>query len=222
MFGCFYRRSLAKIRSRCLAPIQDLDCCCSKIWFDIFGDSIEMLCRFLFFRSDVYMEDVLIGYFYGRSLGFWGATNCTFCLGRHKIRFRSVKDGVLVFDVRTKEGLLLSAPKNKFMSRFSGQIRVVLKDNSKILLNAPKIAVLSEAGLPSYADFRFDDGKVIRVLLYGRGCCNRENNATRSLYSVIHTDDVGMLYKVHSRISTAMLLSLAMYFRMYQRTRWLM
>lgn len=221
MYRHLYKRFLAKIRSRPFASDFDFDGCCSKIRFDIFGECIEILCRFLFFNSYVYIEDVLVGYFYGRSLGFWRATNCTFRLGKNKIRFRSVKGGVRVFNAWTKECLLLCAPRNKLLSRFRGEMKIVLTDNSEILIDQPKVIDWSGNGMPTYANCRFDNGLIIRVLLYGRGCKSMEGDARRCFYSVIHNDDVERLPEVYSRISLPMLLSIAMYLRMYQYTRWL-
>ena len=221
MISRIYKHVLGKVYSHSLPLFQSSDDNCSKIRFDNFGQSIEVLCRLLVFSSDVYLSDELIGCFYGRSLGFWGATNCVCCIGEHRIRFRNVKEGVCALNARTGERLLLSIPRNKFLSRLSGRMMVSLADNTEMIIAPPKVAVFSQSGLPSYASFKFDDGTIIRMLLYGRGSAEGERAVGKCFNGAIHPDDVGMLHKVHSRISTTMLLSIAMYFRMYMNTRWL-
>ena len=221
MISRIYKRSLAKVYSHSIAFFQDWDDNCSKIRFDNFGQSIEVLCRLLVFSSAVYLGDDLVGSFHGRSLGFWGATNCLCRLGGQRIRFRNVKEGVRVSNAQTDEKLLLTIPSNKFLGRFSGRMSALLADNSSMIIDPPKVVVFSQAGLPSYASFKFDDGTIIRMLLYGRGNIEWENAVGKCFSGAIHPDDLGMLHKVHSRISTPMLLSLALYLRMYMRSRWL-
>lgn len=194
----------------------------SEIRFDNFGQSVEILCRFLFYSSYIYQGERLTGYFYGRSWGFWGATNCVCCLGGERIRFRNVKEGVNVFNILTHEKLLLRRPDHKFSSRINGRISACLSDNSEIIIELPKVIVLSQASLPVYVRFKFEDGKIVRVLLYGRGSNSWEMDTGQCFNRAIPQDGVENLLNVQTHISTAMILSLAMYLRMYAHTRWLL
>lgn len=212
-----YRKFLSKIVQRDLSLPSNVEDFGPEVYFDSFGNSTEVLCWYLFYSSDMFIAEDRIGYFFGRCLGFWGATNCTCRLVGQTIRFRNVKEGVAVFNTHTHERLMLCAPGNKILSRFSGRIRTRLADNSEMIIDLPKVIVVDPYAPPSYAVFRIDNGAIVRVQLYGRG----DNNGPKSLSRVIHPDDVEMLHNVNSRISTVMLLSLAMYLRMYMRTRWL-
>lgn len=221
MIGRLYKRLLVKIHKRNLSFAQNSEATISAIRFDNFGRSIELVCRLLFYSSDIYIGGSLVGYFYGRSLGFWGATNCTCYFGAERIRFKDVKEGVCVFNVLTREKLLLRRPDNKFASRVKGKIRVCLANDLRMTIEPPRLIFLSQAGLPAYARFIFEDGTIVRVLLYGRGPASWEMETGRFFDRAIHPDDVGNLLNLQSRISVSMFLSLAMYLRMYMHTRWL-
>ena len=221
MIRSYYRRLLSKIVLRSLPSDFNWTESCPMVRFDSFGQSTEILFRFLFFTSDIYCGDGLLGCFYGRSLGFWGATNCVCRVGSGRIKFKNASGGVRAVNARTSESLLLKTPQHRFSSRFLGRIAVCLPDKSEMAIEFPKVICMSQSGLPAYARFVFEDGLSVRVLLYGRESSDSEKVRNLCFNKAVHPDDVEKLRLAQVRISMPMLLALAMYSRMYMKTRWL-
>lgn len=184
---------------------------CQRIRFDNFGESVTLLFRFMFFKSDVYLGHNLLGFFYGRSCGFFGATNYVCRIGCERIKFKNVSGGVRATNVKTNETLLLKEPQHRFVSRITGKFLAVLEDGSEMTVHFPGVMCFSQTGLPTYVRFIFANDVAIRCLLYGRGGFNK----------AINPDDVEKLCLVQPHISKSMLFAMAMYSRMYMATRWL-
>ncbi len=157
----YYRRLISKIVSRSWLSEICLTERCSEIEFDNYGNCVEILCRLLFYHSDIYLGDKLLGYFYGRSLGFWGSTNCTCRIGKNRIKFKTCWDGIRVVDRETHECLLLKAPRHRFLSRFRGRITVELSDGTEMVIDPPMFVSDSLAGLPAYTRLLFGNGVII-------------------------------------------------------------
>ena len=151
MIRKYYKRLLSKIIFRKLYLEDDWTETCSMITFENLGNSIGFLFGFVFFSSDIYLGGRLLGYFYGRSWGFFGATNCVCCIGNGRIKFKNACGGIHVINVRTRERLLLKAPRHRIASRITGRIIVRLADNSEMSVHFPRAICLSQIGLPTYA-----------------------------------------------------------------------
>lgn len=217
----YYKRQLSKITSRPVVSDLNLAEACPKIRFDSFGESVVVLSRFLFFRSDVYLGHNLLGYFYGRSWGFFGATNYVCRIGGDRIKFKNVCGEVRATNVKTREVLLLKAPRHRFISRITGKIIVSLADDSEVTVKLPRVICFSQTGLPVYARFVFANGVEIRVLLYGRASSDLEQLSWKWFDKAINPCDVDKLSLVRSSISVPMLLATTMYLRVHMATRWL-
>ena len=221
MIRKYYKHLLSRIILR--PVLSDFDCeyACQRIRLDNFGQSVTILFRLMFFSSDLYLGHELLGFFYGRSWGFFGATNYVCRIGRDRIRFKNVCGGVRAINMKTRESLLLEAPRHRFASRITGRIVVRLADNSEMTVHFPRVICMSQVGLPTYARFVFANGVVIRVLLYGRGSSDSEWISGKCYNQVINPSDVEKLNLVRSYISMPMLLALAMYSRAHMATLWL-
>lgn len=220
-FNKYYRKRLSEI---CMTQIfSDINWIgdCPMIRFDNLGTCDEFLKKFIFFNSYIYLEHKLIGCFYGRSWGFWGATNYTCRIGRDKIKFKNSCGGVLAINAKTRERLLLKMPLHKFASRISGEIFILLSNNSELTIHLPNVIYISQDGLPKYVRFVFANDVVIRVLLYGRSNSYSEQINEKCFTQAINPCDIDKLSIVQNYISLPMLLSLAMYLRVYKATRWL-
>ena len=208
----YYKYLLSRVAFRQVVSDPSWAETCQRIRFDNFGESVTLLSRFIFFKSDVYLEHNLLGYFYGRSWGFFGATSYVCRIGRERIKFKDVYGGVRATNVKTNETLLLKEPTQRFASRITGKFMAILEDGSEMTVRFPGVSCFSQAGLPTYVRFIFANDVVIRCLLYGQGSFNK----------AIHPDDVEKLCLVQPHISMPMLFAMAMYSRMHTATRWLL
>jgi hypothetical protein len=217
----YYKRRLSQLIMLPVLSDVNWDSNCAGIKFDNFGESVKVMSRLLFFNSNIYLGRRLLGCFYGRSWGFFGATNYVCSIGRDRIKFKNACGGVQVINVKTRESLLLKAPINRFASRITGRIIVRLADNSEMTVLVPRVISVSQIGLPTYARFVFANDVAIRVLLYGRGSSDSERMSGKWFNQAINPCDVEKLSLVQSSISLPMLLATAMYLRVHMATRWL-